>query len=207
MPGITSLFYPDERSHALEDYFQSLPTRIIHTIKLFEQTSFPKQTASIVEFKQKAATLDVELRKFKGDVEAKSINLKGIDGKQYQLNDFKGKVTLVNFWATWCPPCVKEIPSLNHLQAVMDHPDFRMISVNYVEEPETIRKFIKQIEVEFPILLDRSGEVARDWKVIVFPSTFIIGPDGKIIYGVNAAINWDSDETINQLKNLLPAKL
>ena len=80
------------------------------------------------------------------------------------------------------------------------------IHENWEKQSTGKKKFIKQIEVNFPVLLDRSGEVTRDWKVIVFPSTFVVGPDGDIIYGVNAAINWDSDQTIQQLKNLLPPK-
>jgi len=206
MPGISSIFYPEERSRELEVYFQSLPARIMQVIKLFEQARFPQNAVDMVEVEQKSTTLDIELKPYKGDVRTKSIQLKSVDDKQYLLNDYKGKVTLINFWATWCPPCVEEIPSLNRLQEAMNDENFNMISVNYVEDPQTIKKFIKQIEVNFPVLLDRSGEVTRDWKVIVFPSTFVVGPDGDIIYGVNAAINWDSDQTIQQLKNLLPPK-
>jgi len=204
MPGISSLFYPEERSAVLDEYFQALPKKISQSIKLFEQSPFPKNIVNIENIKVNRTNLDIELKPFKGDPNAQYLKLKDINGKQYQLDDYKGKVTLVNFWATWCPPCVEEIPSLNRLLEKMDHPDFRLISVNYVEDADTIKKFTKKIEVKFPILLDLNGEVARDWKVFVFPSTFVVGTDGKIAYGVNAAINWDSETTIKQIKKLLP---
>jgi len=204
MPGISSLFYPDKRNSAMEAYFSLLPNRIRQTIALFEQSVYPSQAIDIKKSPLKSRNLDIELRAYKGNVVTSPIHLVDVTNKKFNLNDFSGKVTVLNFWATWCPPCVEEIPSLNKLAQTIDHPDFRVISVNYAESADVIKKFLKTFKVEFPVLLDHKGEVSRDWKIVVFPSTFIIGIDGNIKYGVNAAIQWDAAKTVEQIKGLLP---
>ena len=81
--------------------------------------------------------------------------------------------------------------------------DFELISVNYAETPEHVSRFMKEIEVDFPVLMDLTGEVSAKWNVIAYPSTFVIGPDGKIHYGVNAAIHWDDDAIVAAMRKLL----
>jgi thiol-disulfide isomerase/thioredoxin len=109
---------------------------------------------------------------------------------------------VVNFWATWCGPCVEEIPSLNRLREQMKDQPFELISVNYADTPKKILDFMQKVRVDFPVLVDPNGKTAQQWNVIGFPSTFVIGKDGKIIYGVNAAIHWDTPEVIEVLRKL-----
>ena len=111
---------------------------------------------------------------------------------------------MINFWASWCHPCLEEIPSLNRLRNKMRGKPFQLISVNYAESAETIKAFLKQVKVDYPVLLDPNGEIATQWNVIAYPSTFVIGSDGKIHYGVNAAIAWDAPEVIHLLEGLMP---
>ncbi|MCW9030916.1 MAG: TlpA family protein disulfide reductase, partial [Gammaproteobacteria bacterium] len=118
-------------------------------------------------------------------------------------NNYKGQVTVINFWATWCRPCVEEIPSLNRLKQKMAGLPFELISINYAEDKKTILEFMRMVKVEFPVLLDQEGNFAKQWNVIAYPSTFVIDKNGKIQYGVNAAIEWDDPELIKQLKTLL----
>jgi peroxiredoxin len=80
---------------------------------------------------------------------------------------------------------------------------FELISVNYAEDEQVIRQFLQHVNVDFPVLLDTDGKVSARWNVFAFPSTFVIGPDGRIHYGVNAAIHWDSPEVIATIKGLL----
>ena len=79
---------------------------------------------------------------------------------------------------------------------------FELISINYAEDTKTIVEFMKQVNVEFPVLLDQNGEFAKQWNVISYPSTFIIDSKGIIQYGVNAAIEWDDPEVIQKIKAL-----
>ena len=82
-----------------------------------------------------------------------------------------------------------------------DYP-FELISINYAEDQKTILDFMKKVNVEFPVLLDKDGTFARKWNVIAYPSTFVIDKSGRIKYGVNAAIEWDSPELIEKIKSL-----
>lgn len=80
---------------------------------------------------------------------------------------------------------------------------FELISINYAEKTETIKEFMQMVDVEFPVLLDEQGLEAAKWKVIAFPSTFVIGKDGLIHYGVNAGIEWDTPDVINAVDKML----
>jgi peroxiredoxin len=81
---------------------------------------------------------------------------------------------------------------------------FELISINYAEDAKQVQAFLQQVKVEFPVLLDTDGKESAKWHVLVFPSTFVIGPDGHIVYGLNGAIHWDDPDVVAQLKALLP---
>lgn len=91
------------------------------------------------------------------------INLIDALGARHQLGESLGRVTLVNFWATWCPPCVHEIPSMNRLAARYDVDVFAIVSINFREAPEHILQFMSKVDVDFPVLMDEDGAVSRDW--------------------------------------------
>ena len=129
--------------------------------------------------------------------------LETLEGEKVNLSSSEGKVMLINFWATWCPPCVEEIPMLNRLSEKMQDTNFELLSVNFGQEKPTISEFLKKVNVVFPVLLDDGGKTAGNWNAIVLPSTFVIGPDGKFAYAVNAAIEWDGPEVVKALKNLV----
>ena len=150
--------------------------------------------------------VDSALKPYRGKIQPQAFALRDADGKLLEVNDFQGRVTLVNFWATWCPPCVEESPSLNRLKRAMQGSAFQLISINYAESPQHIREFMGKVAVDFPVLVDPDGKLAAQWKVVAFPSTFVIGPDGKIHYGANAAIKWDEPEVVQQLNQLAESK-
>jgi thiol-disulfide isomerase/thioredoxin len=161
--------------------------------------------ASPIPFQTSTKTksgIDVLLKDFKGNNGPIPIKLKDIDGNTVSKDDFTGQITIVNFWATWCPPCIEEIPSLNRLKKKMEGLPFELISINYAEDNKTIREFMKAVNVEFPVLLDDKGDFAKKWSVISYPSTFIIDAKGNIKYGVNAAIEWDDPAVIQKIKAL-----
>lgn len=114
-------------------------------------------------------------------------------GTRHQMVESLGRVTLVNFWATWCPPCVHEIPSMNRLAAAYDEDEFAIVSINFREDPEHILQFMNEVDVDFPVLMDEDGAVSRDWGVFAFPSSFILDREGQIRYSVNTAIEWDTE--------------
>ncbi|HEY5602297.1 MAG TPA: TlpA disulfide reductase family protein [Gammaproteobacteria bacterium] len=203
LPGVTGLFYSEDTAPATLQALANLPRDIKTGIQLLEKLPAPLTAAPMEKpFRPVGSGIDDRLKPFKGKFLPFPIDLQDAFGKRYQRGDYKGQVTVVNFWASWCPPCVEEIPSLNRLRDKMRDYSFELVSVNYAESPDTVLEFLNKVDVNFPVLLDETGKVSAHWKIIAFPSTFIIGPDGRIHYGVNAAIHWDSPDVVSKLKAL-----
>ncbi len=203
VPGVMSLFYDEQPNAAMVEAAESLPRSIRQMIPLLAAHGVPAAPPPLAAATSSRGGLDIYLKAFAGDHEPVEIDLEDIRGHRVSRKDFSGQVTLVNFWATWCAPCIEEIPSLNRLQQKMAGKQFELISINYAEERPTIEAFMRRVEVDFPVLLDSTGELARRWNVITFPSTFVIGPDGRIRYGVNAAIEWDDPALLRRLTDLI----
>lgn len=204
MQGVSGVLYPDDNSPETLARLASLPTDMPGIIRLLERTPYPKLDVGYSQTQTPyQARLDNQLKPFKANPTPAAIRLTDINGNPFALTDYTGQVTIVNFWATWCPPCVEEIPSLNRLREKMAGKSFRLISINYAESRQTVAQFMQRVNVEFPVLMDVDGKVAAQWNVIAFPSTFVIGKDGNIKYGINAAIRWDAPDIIRTLDALI----
>ena len=203
MSGVTSLFY-DKAAQTLKK-LHIIADKIKKTISLLSIQSYPLKAEPLIKLKpaENKLGLDYRLKAYQGKIQAQAFSLHDVSGKLYTETDFKGKVSVINFWASWCPPCVEEIPSLNRMRQKMQGKPFQLISINYAESAESIKRFMKKIAIDFPVLIDPEGKTAASWKVVAFPSTFVIGPDGKIKYVVNAAIHWDTKEVIQKMEALL----
>jgi thiol-disulfide isomerase/thioredoxin len=114
-----------------------------------------------------------------------------------------GAVLLVSFWASWCPPCIEEMPSLERLQERFAGQPFRLISVNIGESPETIQTFLDKVEVDFPVLLDPEGETLGPWRVYAYPSNYLVDGSGNIRYGHYGAIDWDQAQIVALVADLV----
>ena len=203
LPGVSALFFDEDSAPETLRAIKNLPDDIVAAIRAMDNMSAPVTVAPMQKsFKPVGSGIDSRLKSFKGKFLPFPIDLKDASGIRYQKDNYKNQVTVINFWASWCPPCVEEIPSLNRLREKMKDIPFELISVNYAESPATIVEFLNKVDVHFPVLLDETGKQSVRWKVIAFPSTFIIGADGKIHYGVNAAIHWDSPQVVNAIRGL-----
>ena len=131
------------------------------------------------------------------------LRLKALNGKVVDISDYKGQVVLVNFWASWCNPCVVEIPSLVRLQQKFNPKEFKIITINVAEPQNKINKFIKKVKFNLPILLDDNGQVVKKWGVYAYPSNFLIDRNGIIRYGYRGALKWDKQGVIDIIKSLL----
>ncbi len=134
---------------------------------------------------------------------APPLALPSLAGPGVDLGQLRGKVVLVNFWAVWCPPCRKEMPSMSRLMSKMDGRPFTILGVNEGESPEEINAFLRQVPVNFPILLDREGELLKSWKVFAFPTSYVVDKRGNLRLGLFGSIEWDSPEAVAQLEKLL----
>ena len=112
-------------------------------------------------------------------------------------------VVLVNFWAPWCLPCRKEMPSMARLADRLAGRPFTLLGVNVGETPEEIRAFLKQVPVNFPIVLDSEGASLKAWNVFAFPTSYVLDKQGRIRLGLFGSIEWDSPEAVARLEALL----
>ena len=132
-----------------------------------------------------------------------SLKLKAYDGREISLDDYRDKVVFLNFWATWCPPCVEEMPSMRRLQARMsDDPRFAMLAVSTDDNWEVVRKFFGSDAPPFPVLLDARGPLAKAYGTVKFPETYII-KGGRIVGFVEAGRDWDHWYAEAYLRSLL----
>ena len=135
-----------------------------------------------------------------------ALALKDLNGASHRLADYRGKVVLVNFWATWCAPCRDEMPSIQELKDKLAGKPFVVLAVNLDEPESRIRKFLLQMKkLDFPILLDPERNVARAWGARILPASYIIGPDGRIRYSLVGELDWGHDIVVSRIAELLPS--
>ena len=108
----------------------------------------------------------------------------------------------MNFWATWCEPCRAEMASIRKLQGRLAGRPFTVLLVNYGEGRARVADFAKREPIEATILLDPNQDAPRAWRVRVLPSSFLIGRDGRVRYGVIGEIDWASDDAIELVQDL-----
>lgn len=145
----------------------------------------------------------VELKPYTGDIQTPALVLKDLQGKTHNLADYKNQVVLVQFWATYCAPCRKEMPSMNRLQDKLKGKPFKILAVNMAEDAGEVNAFVKEVKPEFTILLDTEGTYIQQWKVFAAPANFILGKDGKIKYTLYGGVEWDSPEIVATLRQLM----
>jgi thiol-disulfide isomerase/thioredoxin len=136
---------------------------------------------------------------------APALQLPGVDGKTYDLAALRGKVVLVNFWATWCPPCRREMPSMERLQKALAGEPFAVLAVDVGEDADTIEAFTSQLDtaLTFPILLDTRSRAMQAWKVAGLPTTYLVDKQGRIVASAIGGREFDHPEIVAAIRALL----
>ena len=129
--------------------------------------------------------------------------LPDLEGKTVSLSDFRGEVVLLNFWATWCPPCVDEMPSLQKLQEAFGEKGLNVLAVSVDESVEDVERFRDEFQLDLPILLDSGAKVAHSFATFKFPETYIVGRDGKLVAKVIGPKDWIAPLVIHDFVELL----
>ena len=129
--------------------------------------------------------------------------LEDLGGHPHTLADYRGQVVLVNFWASWCPPCLAEMPAIQRLKQTMANRPFSVLAINYKESKATAWKFRKLLRVNFTVLLDKDGDTSKDWGVQIYPTSYLIDPAGRIRYVAYGILAWDDKDMIKVINDLL----
>jgi len=130
--------------------------------------------------------------------------LRDLEGREHKLADYKGKVIVLNFWATWCDPCREEMPAMQRLQDKLAGKPFVILAVDYGEGAPRIKDFLKKVPVRFTMLLDRDTTAATAWKVKVLPTSLVIDPQQNVRFVAVGDIGWDTPPVENEIMKLLP---
>jgi cytochrome c biogenesis protein CcmG, thiol:disulfide interchange protein DsbE len=128
------------------------------------------------------------------------------DGQPRRLSELRGNVVVLNFWATWCPPCVDEAPSLNRLQQKIAPRGGTVIGVSADEDQSAYQNFLKAYSVDYPTFRDPSKKIQTEYGTVMIPETYVITRDGKIDRKIVGAQDWASPDITSYLDSLLSQK-
>ena len=130
------------------------------------------------------------------------LNLPDLSGQQRNLDEFAGKVLLVNFWASWCTPCIQEMPSIRRLVEAMGEKPFAVIGVNVGEAERRVQATAKRLEIDFPVLLDKDSAVFNGWGATVLPTAYVLDRNGRVRYVGRGPLEWDRVDIVDMLVQL-----
>lgn len=133
---------------------------------------------------------------------APAFDLQGPDGESVSLADFRGRPVIVNFWATWCPPCREEMPSMQRAWEQVRPEGIELIAVNVGEDAATIAQFTASHPVGFPLPMDVDMTVVQSWPVKGLPTTFVVDAEGRLAYRAEGEREWDAPALLDQVRAL-----
>ena len=136
---------------------------------------------------------------------APPFELLDLERKPHRLADLKGKVVVLNFWATWCPPCVEEMPSLQRLEDVLGPEGLAVAAVSVDERYADIAPFVARHQLRFLVLHDLGKRVSRRYEVFQFPETWIVARDGTLVSHIVGARDWAAPASLDVFRRLLSA--
>ncbi|MBN8549054.1 MAG: TlpA family protein disulfide reductase [Deltaproteobacteria bacterium] len=151
-----------------------------------------------------------------GDL-APDFKLPGLDSREYSLSSFRGKVVLLNFWASWCGPCVSEMPALQRLHDQFKDQGFSVVAVGIDDEPGALEEFRQKFGLSFPVLVDTTGVTKSGYKTTGVPESFIIDAAGRMVMfpdpadkqpvvRITGPREWDSPNVLSRIRALLDKK-
>ena len=131
------------------------------------------------------------------------VTLPDLEGRTVRLSDFRGNVVVLNFWATWCPPCVEEMPSLQKLQQALGKKGLQVLAAAVDENLQDVARFREEYDLSLPILHDQGGKVSHRFSTFKYPETYVVDRDGKLIAKIIGPQDWVSPTVIRDFVRLL----
>lgn len=135
---------------------------------------------------------------------APNFMLTDLHGKDWQLSDLHGKVVFINFWATWCPPCIKELPSMDGLNKRMSDTSFKMLAILYNDRPELGQSMVNKLGFTFTVLIDPDSPTAKEYGLTGVPETYIIDTQGILREKFIGPYDWNSPASLKIIEKYLP---
>lgn len=206
--GVRDRYYFRPDANAYENKISAkLPATLKRAASYLKTLPYKSRHVAVKKYKKVKITTGKKERKlsvYKGTPIPAKLILKDLKNKTVDLSQLKGKVILVNFWASWCPPCVHEMPSMQRLQNRFFAKGFTILGVNMAEDEKTVRHFLNtKVKIKFPILFDSDGTALKSWGVFAFPTSYVIDKKGKIRYAIFGGVDWEKESIINKITNLL----
>ncbi|MGE5153604.1 MAG: TlpA family protein disulfide reductase [Bdellovibrio bacteriovorus] len=133
---------------------------------------------------------------------APDFDLKDPEDRPQRLADYRGKAVILNFWATWCPPCREEMPSMQRAHEAVSDDGIAVVAINVGEDADTILQFLSNYPVEFPLPMDLDSQVVQSYPVKGLPTTFVIDPEGRLAYVATGGREWDDPKLLDQVRAL-----
>ncbi len=206
--GVRDRFYfrPDATAHE-KTVTNKLPNTLLQAVNSLKTIPYKKRTVVLAKekyLKLQTGKKERTLKVFKGDPVPPELRLNDLNMKLVDLKHYKGQVVLVNFWASWCPPCVHEMPSMQNLQDRFIAKGFTILGVNMAEDKKTVQHFLNsKVNVKFPILFDQEGKALKKWGVFAFPTSYIIDKKGLIRYAIFGGVDWETKSIVKKIHGLI----
>lgn len=206
--GVRDRYYFRPDANAYENKISTkLPATLKRAASYLKTLPYKSRHVAVRKYKTVKVTTGKKERKlsvYKGTPIPAKLILKDLNNKTVDLSQLKGKVVLVNFWASWCPPCVHEMPSMQRLQNRFFAKGFTILGVNMAEDEKTVRHFLNtKVNIQFPVLFDSDGAALKSWGVFAFPTSYVIDKKGKIRYAIFGGVDWEKESIVNKIAYLL----
>jgi len=137
---------------------------------------------------------------------APKLQLQDLEGAIHRLAEYRGRVVLLNFWASWCTPCLREMPSLQRLAESLTEKPFSLLAVNMAESQKRAAQSVRRLGYRLPVLLDPQGDVFHQWGGRMLPTSYILDRRGNIRYRILGDAEWDNDAEIAEILQALIAE-
>lgn len=149
---------------------------------------------------------EMSVVRYKGTAEAPDFSLPSLDGDPVTLSALRGQVVFLNFWATWCPPCREEMPSIERLHRELRIEGLAVLALDVGESPAVVARFVESFRLSFPVLLDADSEVSRRYGISGLPTTVLVDRSGRVVGGAVGPRDWASPAGRALMRSLLDSQ-
>jgi thiol-disulfide isomerase/thioredoxin len=158
--------------------------------------------ATEIDTRMRDLLKEIGIRTFDEHIAAVDFGIPSLTGEEVRLSDHAGEFVFLNFWATWCPPCREEMPSMEVMHEELSDLPFRVLAIDVQERPDAVEEFVAEMGYSFPILLDESGRVAANYGVRGIPTTYFISPRGTVLGMLVGTRYWDEPDILSTMREI-----